>query len=68
MLRLEQAELAKRAGVSAQTILRLERMDGTVSANSRTLSAIMAVLEEAGVVFIPAADGRGPGVRLARPV
>ncbi|MGJ0508403.1 MAG: helix-turn-helix domain-containing protein [Methylocystis sp.] len=66
MVRLEQSDLAKTAGVSVDTIKRLERTQGVVSANLATVHAIVAALEAAGVVFLDAgesADG-GPGVRL----
>jgi transcriptional regulator with XRE-family HTH domain len=56
-------ELAARAGVTANTVTRIENgADAKIS----TMSAIQAALEAAGVVFL--ADGEmvagGPGVRL----
>lgn len=66
MLRMEQAELAKAAGISTPTIIRLEGMKGTVSANMRTVQAIKSALVAAGVEFIDQ-NGGGPGVRLAKP-
>jgi transcriptional regulator with XRE-family HTH domain len=65
MLRLEQRELAEAAGVSVETVKRLEKMTGEVSAYSTTLSALQKALEAAGVEFI-AENGGGPGVRLAK--
>ena len=65
MLRLEQTALATAAGVSAETIKRLEGMAGPVSANARTLDAIVKALEAAGVLFIPE-NGEGPGVRMRK--
>lgn len=57
-------ELAEQADVSPNTITRLERGE---SMQRRTVETIRAVLEAAGIVFIPAGDyqgGGGPGVRL----
>ena len=61
MARLEQGDLAAKAGVSVDTIKRLERTTGPVSANVNTLEAIVRVLEGAGIEFL---DGDAPGVRL----
>ena len=63
ILRMDQKDLAKAAGVSLETVKRLEKMKGEVSAYDRTLDAIKGALEDAGVEFIPADNG-GPGVRL----
>jgi transcriptional regulator with XRE-family HTH domain len=60
-------ELAERASVSTNTITRLERGEGLYS---RTVEAIRAALEAAGVEFIPAGAYQGeggPGVRLKTP-
>ncbi len=65
MARLEQGDLATRAGVSVDTIKRLERIAGPVSANTLTIDAIRRALESAGVIFI-AENGEGPGVRLRK--
>jgi transcriptional regulator with XRE-family HTH domain len=63
MLRIEQADLAVRAGVSLETIKRIERKPGKVSAYAATLEAIQAALEAAGVEFT---NGDQPGVRLRK--
>ncbi|NKE43438.1 helix-turn-helix domain-containing protein [Roseomonas frigidaquae] len=55
-------ELAAAAGVSADTIVRLEKGEAL---QARTLAAIRAALEAAGVDFI-AENGGGPGVRLRK--
>lgn len=60
MARIEQADLALKASVSVDTIKRLERTVGPVSANVATTEAIMRVLESAGVEFI---GDEQPGVR-----
>jgi transcriptional regulator with XRE-family HTH domain len=55
-------ELAAAAKVSPDTIARLERGE---SLYPRTVDAIRAALEAAGVEFI-AENGGGPGVRLKK--
>jgi transcriptional regulator with XRE-family HTH domain len=54
-------ELGQRAGVAGNTVSRYENGMGTTVA---TLSQVQRVLEEEGVIFIPADDTAGPGVRL----
>jgi transcriptional regulator with XRE-family HTH domain len=61
MARIEQADLAQRAGVSVDTIKRLERTPGPLSANVATVEAVQRALEAAGVEFT---NGGQPGVRL----
>ena len=56
-------ELAAAAGVSTDTVARLERGEAL---RPRTVEAIRRVLEAAGVVFIEE-NGGGPGVRMAKP-
>ncbi len=64
--RIEQSALASAAGVSVETIKRLEGMRGMVAAQVGTVFAIKRALEAAGVVFIDE-NGGGPGVRLKKP-
>lgn len=54
--------LADLAGVSHDTVVRLERGD---ELKPRTVDAIRAALETAGVIFIDE-NGEGPGVRLRK--
>lgn len=54
-------DLAEHAGVSADTITRLERGE---TLQPRTVAAIRHALEQAGVEFIDATAESGPGVRL----
>jgi transcriptional regulator with XRE-family HTH domain len=61
-LQIDVRGLAAKAGVSPTTITRLERGEALYQ---RTVDAIRAVLEAAGVEFIPE-NGGGPGVRLKR--
>ncbi|KAB0678039.1 helix-turn-helix domain-containing protein [Aureimonas leprariae] len=56
-------ELAKAAEVSPDTVARLERGE---ELKERTVAAIQAALEAAGVEFI-AENGGGAGVRLRKP-
>ncbi|MCJ2031268.1 helix-turn-helix domain-containing protein [Methylobacterium sp. J-043] len=64
LIRWDQSDIASRAGVSPETIKRLERMDGPLLATkAATLQALRSAFEAAGVEFIPA-NGGGPGVRL----
>jgi predicted transcriptional regulator len=65
MLRLSQADLAKAASVSLETIKRLEGMHGELKVRLDTLTRIKDALERAGVGFIPE-NGGGAGVRLAK--
>lgn len=55
-------ELAEQAGVAPSTVQRFESGRGDM--HSRTLDRVQTVLEEAGVLFIPADAGGGPGIRL----
>jgi DNA-binding XRE family transcriptional regulator len=63
MARIEQTDLARQADVSVETIKRLEKTTGPVSANVQTVDAVVRVLEAAGVEFT---NGEQPGVRLRK--
>lgn len=65
LLGMSQQDVAQRAGVSTRTIVNLEKGDRQPIA--ATVKAVTAALVEAGVIFIPAEGGEGPGLRLARP-
>jgi transcriptional regulator with XRE-family HTH domain len=58
-------ELAKKAGVSANTVSRFENGSGAMV---ETLTQIQGALERGGVIFIPLDDAGGPGVRLGKKV
>jgi len=64
LLGWSQDQLSSMSGVPKRTIVRLELAVG--SPQRRTLAAIRAALEAAGVEFIPE-NGGGAGVRLRRP-
>ena len=68
LLRWEQKDLAVASKVSLPSIKRLELVRGRLAGQTRTVEAIRAALEGAGVIFV-AENGEGPGVRLkkARP-
>jgi predicted transcriptional regulator len=64
MLRMEQETLAQAAGVSANTIRRMEGFDGPIGARTDTMRRLQRVLEEAGIEF---QDEDRPGVRMRAP-
>jgi predicted transcriptional regulator len=61
MLRIQQRELSRKAGVSLETVKRIERTPGPISAYTTTVESLRYALEEAGIEFI---DGDRPGVRM----
>lgn len=63
LLALSQADLSGLASVSATTIKRLEGAT-EIRGAAETLWKIQIALEAAGIEFIPAEGGKGPGVRL----
>jgi transcriptional regulator with XRE-family HTH domain len=65
LLRIEQADLAERSGVSVATIKRFEAMDGPIQARTDTLELLRAALDGLGVIFIPK-NGDDVGVRLRK--
>ena len=60
------ASLAKAAGVSLQTIRRMESDVGPGRSSAANVGAVQGALEAAGVTFLEADDtsDAGPGVRL----
>ena len=65
LVRWSAKDLAERSGVSLNTVQRMEAADGIPGGLTKTLAAIRAALESAGVIFI-ASNGDGPGVRLRK--
>ncbi len=63
LLRWSAADLSKHSGVGTATIQRMEVMEGVPTGNVKTLLALMAALEAAGVKFLGAPD-KAPGVCL----
>ena len=64
MIGLTQGELAEQSGVSLPTIKRLELGQGLLPVRLATLLKLQRALETAGVEFIAAGNGGGPGLRL----
>ena len=66
LLRWEQKDLAEASGVSLPSIKRLETQPGPLAAQARTVDAIRAAVEKAGVVFLASGEALngGAGVRL----
>jgi transcriptional regulator with XRE-family HTH domain len=60
------SELSDRCGVAASTLAAFEA--GKREPYARTLTDVRRTLETAGVLFIPAGDEGGAGVRLATQV
>lgn len=52
LLRIEQADLARRAHLSAATVRRLEAFKGVEQVSASTLREVQRALEEAGAEFI----------------
>jgi transcriptional regulator with XRE-family HTH domain len=52
LLKWDQTKLANEAGVSVETIKRLEKLDGPLTARADTLERIQRTLEAHGVVFV----------------
>ena len=63
LLNVSQADLARMASVHVATIRRLETAT-EVRGSAETIWKIQSALEAAGVEFIAAEGGKGPGVRL----
>lgn len=63
LLRWTAQKLADVSGVGVATIRRIELMDGLPSGQVRTIEALRAALEDAGVEFVGSPNDR-PGVRL----
>jgi transcriptional regulator with XRE-family HTH domain len=63
LIRWEQRDLAEASRVSLPSIKRLETTPGPLAAQARTIEALRAALEAAGVEFT---NGDQPGVRLRK--
>lgn len=61
---LSQEELALAAGVSRQIVVRIEKAESNVLAES--IEKVRAALEDSGVVFLDGTSVRGPGVAMVR--
>ncbi|PDS34923.1 transcriptional regulator [Rhizobium anhuiense] len=65
LIGMTQEELAKAAGLSGQTVKRMESI-GTERSSAGNVLLVQKALEAAGVQFIPE-NGGGAGVRLSKP-
>jgi predicted transcriptional regulator len=63
LLDLSQSDLSDLASVSATTVKRLEGV-AQIGGAAETVWKIQTALEAAGIEFISAEGGKGPGVRL----
>ena len=66
LCRIDQAELARTAGLSVETVKRLERFRGPVEATTRTVNALVNAFQECGVMFDDQ-PGMGLGLRFREP-
>lgn len=62
-LRISAKELAEKAGIGIQTVLRFESVDGVPPSRSSKLMVVQQILENEGIEFIGSPES-GPGVRL----
>ena len=70
LLGIDQKDLADKAGVSVQTIQRMEASDGIVRGVIETLMKVVEALDRAGIELIGdemPSSGKGRGVRLKVP-
>lgn len=64
----EQAELAEKTGISLPTVQRIENPKfGPGRSRLEIIERLMAALEQGGIEFIRAENGKGEGVRLRSP-
>ena len=64
MLGWSQKELADQAELGFATVQRAERQSGTIVGMIETATKLQSAFEAAGIIFLDAEDGVGPGVRL----
>lgn len=65
-LDLSADELAKKVGVAAKTVRRLEAAADVPQTTTATMQKIKAALEAAGIEFVGTPED-GPGIRIRRP-
>ncbi len=69
LLGLDQRALAERAGLSHQTVQRMETSDGVIRGNIDSLGKLVSALEFAGIELLGdgvVSGGLGRGVRMKR--
>ena len=65
LLNISQTDLAEIADLHVATVRRIEAAT-SVRGTAETLLKMQKALEKAGIEFIPAGAGKGPGVRLSQ--
>ena len=65
LVRMEMKAVAEAAGLSFDTVKRLEMVRGPISANTNTEAALRRAFRDVGVIFIDE-NGEGYGVRLRK--
>jgi transcriptional regulator with XRE-family HTH domain len=66
LLGWSQLELARAASVGVATVRRLEAAENEIRGSAETVWKIQRALEDAGIEFISADEGKGPGLRLSK--
>lgn len=64
LLNMSVVELAEATGLAVNTIRRAEGTNAVASITKTNMKAMVAALEECGIVFLMSGDDVGPGVRL----
>ena len=64
LLGWNQNDLAQASSVGIQTIKRIELSRDRIRGRAENIFLVQKALEEAGIIFIPADENGGPGVRL----
>ncbi len=67
LLNMSVLELAERTGLAPNTVKRAEGDNGPAPVNTANAKLMVATLQAAGAVFLPAEGDMGAGVRLAAP-
>jgi hypothetical protein len=67
LLDWSEVQLSEKPGVGFAAVRRLEGQSRKLRTYIETLWKLQTALEKPSVIFIPEADGLGPGVRLATP-
>ena len=66
LLGWNQNDLAQASSVGVQTIKRIELSRDRIRGRAENIFLVQKALEEAGIIFIPADENGGPGVRLKK--
>ena len=66
LLEWTQPQLAEASGLSLMSVRRMEGSSGPSQRSAGNVEAVRKALDDAGVMFLPADDTAGPGVRLKK--